>query len=332
MIARPAISFSLAIARFPIRRINLFLLLAVLDLAGCGGGQSLREPVAAIVGLTTVRVLDTRTLAVPIREPFSVCYGQYLYLTDRSTGELFWCDTLGKRLGGGGYEGIRASGNGYLTEGRPGNFLLADPGGRRILRYDQRGVYRGLVLSGSANTSVSVSTPIAAVEAHDGTVWVVDQTDERLEPISPFLNYADSAEREIRPGRGLRRPSKIAVRRDTDFIVANTDGQELVIYDERGDERRRIVLPADVHPVAAAEGRSGALWLVDSDHARILAVNSHGEVLCAAGPVLDGAPENLREPADIIYRFGTTPATDELAVTDPGTGKIYFLRPLYLVP
>lgn len=301
-------------------------------LLGCGGSAGLREIAPQVVGLTLIRTIESRSLPVPIREPFSLIYSQYLYVSDRLSGDFYWCDSTGKRLGGGGISGIGMRGGGYLSSSRSGDFLLCEPTTRKILRFDQRAAYRGMVSQLQGTERIEISGPISAIEAIDGTIWVVDIVDERLESISPFSTFADSTATDTYRRSHLSYPSKLIRTRSYDMVLAHTGGNELVLYDDRGEERNRVPMPAGLHPTAVTEGRGGQYWVLDTKNARVILVSSRGELKYMAGPLLDGASQVLQEPTDIHFRFGSSPADDQLVIADAQAGMIYFLRPISVAP
>jgi DNA-binding beta-propeller fold protein YncE len=136
-------------------------------------------------------------------------------------------------------------------------------------------------------------SPSAAAFAPDGTVWVVDRSNNLIRHLSAtgaFLGVLEGKARgpsAVRPS-GFAEPSGVAVDAHGDVLVADTghdriqsfspDGSLLASWGRAGADGRSFR-----RPLAVAVGAQGSVYVVDDGNDRIVELSARGGLIAAWG-------------------------------------------------
>jgi len=175
--------------------------------------------------------------------------GQRVLIADRSSGAVHVFDSTGDPRGAAVGPG-KVSRCGGLAICANGDILMTDSGRGQVVRFSADG--RELVRKGEAGSGTGeYNIPTAVVEAPDGTVWVLDtfnfrlqHLDETLERIGGFGEHGD-ASGQIALGKGL------AVDPDGHLYLSDARFDVVQVFDSAG----RLLFVIGAHGT-----RRGEFW------------------------------------------------------------------------
>lgn len=155
--------------------------------------------------------------------------------------------TLHRPVGGGGNREFRDP-TGVAVDPRNGDVYVVEGGNHRIQRISQDGTWLKTWGGTSAGTELGEFTePLGVDVAPDGTVWVADTRNDRLQR----LDTATGAWTAI---TGLHRPTAVAVLPDGRLAVTELGADPRVDPQQAVGIGRLVVLEPDGTPVAARAG------------------------------------------------------------------------------
>jgi sugar lactone lactonase YvrE len=210
--------------------------------------------------------------------------------------------TLHRPVSGGGNREFRDP-NAVAIDPRNGDVYVAEGGNHRIQRISQAGTWLATWGGTAAGKQVGRFTePLGVAVAPDGTVWVADTRNDRLQRLDPVTGVWTEL-------TGFSRPTAVAVLPDGRLAVTELGADPMADPAAVVGVGRLIVLDADGTRVATREGL---------DRPEGVAVDPDGGVLVA------------ETQADRILRFRLAEGAlvDAGQIGEPGLRTGHFTRPM----
>ena len=150
-----------------------------------------------------------------------------LWTADREKNRIACFDNVGRFdrfIGDFGYSGGQLSHPEKIIIGSHDEYIVCDPGNRRLIMYDSFGNFTGTL------EDPRFESPVSSASDHDGNLWVLDQKSARL------MLFDRNKGRVLEAGprlngdpTPLREPTDVAVSPDGRVIIADSGNNRLVI-------------------------------------------------------------------------------------------------------
>ncbi len=182
----------------------------------------------------------------------------------------------------------------------------------------------------------AVFQPAAAQVGPDGTVYVADSGNGRINAYAPDGSFATSYGAAGRGTERLNQPWSLAVAPDGGVFVADTWNHRIDHFDAQGnfvaswgEPTQELGSPTDRElygPRGIAIDADGNLWVTDTGNARVIKFNQQGEVLAIYG-TRGSEPGQFDEPVGIAVAPGgeilvADTWNERLQVFDPATFEV----------
>ena len=307
-----------------IRNITTLLAVGLLGV-GCGPPPSPRTekpPVAAraVVPEAVLREANRVTLGAPLA--VAVDFGGVAFVADASPGRLVAFNRVSKQS-----QEFQAPSNRpgfYPTDVAVRGFFVyaIDEPGRLLLRFDNSGTYRDILLNFEGLADGRRVSPFGLAVDGAGRVAVTDVENHQVILFGNFLQVEVSFGNYGTYAGQLDTPQGVSFTPAGDLLVADTGNARLQIFDDCGAFKR--VIPAKgkdnplVRPRRAVMAEGGRVFVADPEAGRVFEFGADGSLHEAYVPA--ASPTGF-EPTDVeITRDGW------MYVTDTATRSLYVFK------
>ena len=193
---------------------------------------------------------------------------------------------------------------------------VADTQNRRIVQFDTRLQWLGTTAQDlGIGSDAELGYPTALAVSSSGEVWYTDRDTDRLLRLSAFGEGGEFPGGTLGPG-DLENPLGIAIGPDATIVVADTDHDRVVFYDQFGNMLRTWGEGFLQQPAGVFVTRDGDLIIADTGNDRVAFVNRLGRIIGTIGAHGTG-PAAFDGPYDVaVTRDG------HLWVTDSGNDRL----------
>jgi DNA-binding beta-propeller fold protein YncE len=269
--------------------------------------QSLREVGGADgFGPTAIRLIEIYSADrdepyAPLLRPSGVAVapGGIFYLSDAGTGDIHIFEANGSYFGS--CDSPRRGQVLPLDLATLGFHLyVLDGARRRILRYNEEGAERGVLLDLNQLDEQNAIDPVAMAADRDGRIAICDAASDRVIIVEPFLAFQQEiGELGRLPGQ-LDDPRGVCFGRDGALYVADRGNRRIQVFERSGLHLRTtqaigganddFVAPTDV-----ASDRFGNIYVADPGRSAVVILSPELEVLDVLGED-EMADDDLRRP------------------------------------
>jgi len=207
---------------------------------------------------------------------------------------------------------------------RYGFFVYAiDDTERELLRFDNQGAYRDVLLDFNQLTGTRRVSPYGMAIDAQGRLAITDVENHQVLLITNYLTLdAAFGNYGAYPGQ-LDTPTGVAFDERGDIVVADSGNRRIQVFSDAGLLRLVVPVAGESNPLRGPRrvtvGPEGAFFVADPEAGRVFVFNRDGRIereFVPAGP--EGRPEGRFRPTDLeILRDG------RLFVTDAGARALY---------
>jgi tripartite motif-containing protein 71 len=189
---------------------------------------------------------------------------------------------LGTPISGGGKREFRDP-TAVAVDPRDGDVWVAEGGGHRVQKIPQSGAIAGVVTYGGPNASSALGgfmEPLGIAVAPDGTVWVADTRNDRLQRLDPVTGAWTAV-------GGFVRPTAVAVLDDGKLAVVELGADPTTDAGGAAGKGRLVVLAPDGTRLASSDGLDRPEGVASDGHGGVLVSETQRDRILAFG-LVDG--------------------------------------------
>lgn len=299
-------------------------LLIFLALAGCAAPPE-RPPSAGIdPEAREPAVVYGRSAGSVLGEPLavSVDFGGTVYVADGAPGRLLAWMTPG--AGSIEFQRPAQQPGFYPSDVKASGFFVyaVDPNWRTLLRFDNRGAYRDILIKFDEVAAGRRIIPTGLDVDSYGRTAVSDVANHQILVFDAYLavelvfgNYGSS------PGQFIA-PEGVSFMPAGGFLVTDTGNRRIQMFDSGGKFVRSLPLPGDginplVKPRRAVADKSGAVFVADPAARRVFVFSPDGTLSYSIVPA--DAAEYAPTDVDVD-------ASNAVYVTDAGSASVFVFK------